>query len=286
MSPAERDLYDSVTDYVSTQFNKAAQLTGQKKAVVGFVLTLLQRRLTSSPLAILNSLENRRKKLSDTLTAVEEAIAKGTFSAIPSAVPSQLQGMIDGEEWDEDSIGFDEEDENVIEDLISSLLPGDLLLTSKILMQLDRLKHEIEELKALVVKAKRVLNLGTDSKWTELATLLTSDKMARDNGHRRKIIIFTEHRATIEYLTNKISGIIDDNPNNLQKIAVIHGGVRRQERLTIQHRFNHDPTLAVLVANDAAGEVLTRIEQPIIWSIMTCHGIQIGLNNALVEFIE
>ena len=37
LSPAERDLYDSVTDYVSTQFNKAAQLTGQKKAIVGFV---------------------------------------------------------------------------------------------------------------------------------------------------------------------------------------------------------------------------------------------------------
>jgi len=255
LSPAERDLYDSVTDYVSTQFNKAAQLTGQKKAVVGFVLTLLQRRLTSSPLAILSSLENRRKKLSDTLTAVEEAIAKGTFSAIPSAVPSQLQGMIDGEEWDEDSIGFDEEDENAVDDLISSLLPGDLLLTSENADAIVAgLKHEIEELKALVVKAQRVLNLGTDSKWTELATLLTSDKMARDDGHRRKIIIFTEHRATIEYLTNKIAGIIDDNPNNMQKIAVIHGGVRRQERLTIQHRFNHDPTLEVLVANDAAGE--------------------------------
>ena len=123
LSPAERDLYDSVTDYVSTQFNKAAQLTGQKKAVVGFVLTLLQRRLTSSPLAILSSLENRRKKLSDTLTAVEEAIAKGTFSAIPSAVPSQLQGMIDGEEWDEDSIGFDEEDENAVDDFDLFITP-------------------------------------------------------------------------------------------------------------------------------------------------------------------
>ena len=78
--------------------------------------------------------------------------------------------------------------------------------------------------------------------------------MERIDGTRRKMIIFTEHRATIEYLTNKIAGIIDDNPDNLQKIAVIHGGVKRQERLTIQHRFNHDPTLEVLVANDAAGE--------------------------------
>jgi len=255
LSPAERDLYDSVTDYVSTQFNKAAQLTGQKKAIVGFVLTLLQRRLTSSPLAILSSLINRKKKLSNTLVAVEEAIGEGNFSAIASSVPSQLQGLIDGEEWDEDSIGFDEEDESAVDDLISSLLPGDLVLTSDNADAIVAgLKHEIEELKALVIKAQRVLNLGTDSKWTELATLLTSDKMARDDGHRRKIIIFTEHRATIEYLTNKIAGIIDDNPDNMQKVAVIHGGVRRQERLTIQHRFNHDPTLEVLVANDAAGE--------------------------------
>lgn len=255
LSLPERDLYDSVTDYVSTQFNKAAQLTGQKKAIVGFVLTLLQRRLTSSPLAILSSLENRKRKLSDTLVAVEEAIAKGIFSTIQTSLPSQIQGMIDGEEWDEDSIGFDEEDESAVDDLISSLLPGDLALTSENAgVIVAGLKHEIEELTALITKAQRVLNLGTDSKWTELATLLTSDKMVRGDGHRRKIIIFTEHRATIKYLTNKIAGIIDDNPDNLQKIAVIHGGVRRQERLTIQHRFNHDPSLEVLVANDAAGE--------------------------------
>jgi superfamily II DNA or RNA helicase len=255
LTPAERDLYESVTEYVSTQFNKASQLTGQKRAIVGFVLTLLQRRLASSPLAILRSLENRHRKLSDTLDAVKEAIEFGKFSDIAPAVPTTLEGMFDDEEWDEDAIGFDEEDDAAIDDLISSLLPGDLVLTSDNAGTIVfGLKQEIFDLKELVNKAKKVLNLGTDTKWSELSTLLTSDMMARKDGHRRKIIIFTEHRATIEYLTHKIAGVIGDDPDNMEKIAVIHGGVRRKDRLTIQHRFNHDPTLEVLVANDAAGE--------------------------------
>ena len=80
-------------------------------------------------------------------------------------------GMIDGEEWDEDSIGFDEEDESAVDDLISSLLPGDLLLTSENADAIVKgLEYEIDELRALIAKAQHVLNLGTDSKWTELAT--------------------------------------------------------------------------------------------------------------------
>ena len=67
LSPGEHDLYEAVTQYVREEMNRADRLReqGDKKRgfTVGFALTVLQRRLASSPEAILKSLERRRKRL-------------------------------------------------------------------------------------------------------------------------------------------------------------------------------------------------------------------------------
>ena len=52
-----------VTDYVRNEFNKAERLSEGRRNVIGFALTVLQRRLASSPEAIFSSLVNRRKRL-------------------------------------------------------------------------------------------------------------------------------------------------------------------------------------------------------------------------------
>lgn len=49
LSPQEVNLYELVTNYVSDGFNRADRLTGNKRVSVGFAMTLLQRRLASSP---------------------------------------------------------------------------------------------------------------------------------------------------------------------------------------------------------------------------------------------
>ena len=65
LSAAEQDLYDAVTQYVREEMNRADRLKQQGDAkrgfTVGFALTVLQRRLASSPEAILRSLERRHK---------------------------------------------------------------------------------------------------------------------------------------------------------------------------------------------------------------------------------
>ena len=54
LSEAEARLYRAVTDYVREEFNRAEALQADKRAgTVGFALTVLQRRLASSPEAIL-----------------------------------------------------------------------------------------------------------------------------------------------------------------------------------------------------------------------------------------
>ena len=56
LSEAEAQLYEAVTDYVREEFNRADALANAKRAgTVGFALTILQRRLASSPEAIYQS---------------------------------------------------------------------------------------------------------------------------------------------------------------------------------------------------------------------------------------
>lgn len=55
LSPEEAKLYAEVTDYVREEFNRADNLNNEHKTTVGFALTILQRRLASSPEAIYQS---------------------------------------------------------------------------------------------------------------------------------------------------------------------------------------------------------------------------------------
>jgi hypothetical protein len=70
------------------------------------------------------------------------------------------------------------------------------------------------------------------------------------SGRQRKIIIFSEHRDTLNYLHGKIAGVFGNN----DAIVTIHGGTHRDERRRLQALFRSDPDVRVLVATDAAGE--------------------------------
>src|SRR5690242_12026726 len=72
LSEAEARLYKEVTDYVREEFNRADALENDKRAgTVGFALTILQRRLASSPEAIAQSLRRRRERLESRMRELE-----------------------------------------------------------------------------------------------------------------------------------------------------------------------------------------------------------------------
>ena len=100
----------------------------------------------------------------------------------------------------------------------------------------------------LIELARRVRHSGTDKKWTELRELLTDNTMITGE----KIIIFTEHRDTLEYLAERIRDLLGRS----DAVVTIHGGVRREERRKIKELFTQDIDTRVLVATDAAGEGL------------------------------
>ncbi|MFN9944007.1 MAG: hypothetical protein ACK56I_31510, partial [bacterium] len=75
LSDLEALLYKQVTEYVREEFNRAENLENLgRKGTVGFALTILQRRLASSPEAIYQSLHRRRERLQKRLR--EEEIQK------------------------------------------------------------------------------------------------------------------------------------------------------------------------------------------------------------------
>src|SRR5512146_1049989 len=72
LSDPEAQLYKAVTEYVREEFNRADALENDKRAgTVGFALTILQRRLASSPEAIYQSLRRRQERLESRLRELE-----------------------------------------------------------------------------------------------------------------------------------------------------------------------------------------------------------------------
>jgi len=70
------------------------------------------------------------------------------------------------------------------------------------------------------------------------------------SGRRHKLVLFTEHRDTLNYLHSRISTLL----GRTDAVLAIHGGVAREDRRGIQEEFANNPDAVVLLATDAAGE--------------------------------
>jgi superfamily II DNA or RNA helicase len=231
MSDIEAALYESVTQYVQTEMGKADQLDGKRKGSIGFALTSLQRRLASSPEAIFQSLKRRKERL-------ERRVREEKFGIRGQQV--LVETLIDIPEDDDDLNA--EELENLEETLVDQATAA---------RTIAELEQEIIILQGLEHQARAVVISGQDRKWDELSRILQNEPAMRDAGGRlRKIIIFSEHRDTLNYLHQKIAGVM----GNSDAIVTIHGGTHRDERRRLQALFRSDPDVRVLVATDAAGE--------------------------------
>jgi superfamily II DNA or RNA helicase len=234
LSPIEADLYNSVTEYVREEMNRADRLDDSKrKGNIGFALTILQRRLASSPEAIYQSLIRRCEKLRFKLE--EAKVSKKGLSYLGSI------DTYNGEVDDEDSFTSEEREE----------LENEIAEKVTAAQTIPELEAEIKFLEKLIIKAKEVRFSGEDRKWQELSSLLQdSPEMKESSGARRKLILFTEHRDTLNYLFDRISNLL----GRRDCIEIIHGGIKREERRKSQERFTQDKEVTLLLATDAAGE--------------------------------
>ncbi|HBZ35021.1 MAG TPA: RNA helicase [Rikenellaceae bacterium] len=229
LSPGEASLYSAVTTYVQEEFNRADQLNSERKNTVGFALTILQRRLASSPEAIFQSLKRRRERLEGRLS--EERLGK---RAAEYTVP-------DYDDYDDDdmpSAELEDTEEKVVDQATAA-------------QTIAELEAEIVTLKKLERMANDVRQSGEDRKWDELSQLLQDNgNMFGSDGMREKLIIFTEHRDTLRYLTDKIRSLLGSE----EAVVNIHGSMLRDDRRKVEELFKQDKEVRILIATDAAGE--------------------------------
>src|SRR5690606_28621835 len=115
----------------------------------------------------------------------------------------------------------------------------------------EELAAEIIILRDLEAQALRVRRSGNERKWSDLLELLQDTlEMQQPQQGQRKLVIFTEHRDTLNYLMERLSTLI----GRTEAIVTIHGGMRREDRRDIEDRFRNDPDTLILLATDAAGE--------------------------------
>ena len=233
LSDLEAVLYTAVTNYVKEEWQKADTLAdGKRKGTVGFALTTLQRRLASSPEAIYQSLKRRHQRLKRRMEEEklrqrgEAGLAETMYWSIP-----------------EDADDLNAEEQEQLEEAVVDQATA--------AQTIQELEAEIRILQGLEEQAHHVVHAGQDRKWDELSQLLQNTPEMRDtSGRQRKLIVFSEHRDTLRYLQQRISGLLGDPA----AIVTIHGGVKREDRRKVQELFRNDPATRVLLATDAAGE--------------------------------
>ena len=221
LSDLEAALYASVTKYVVEEMNRAENLEDKRKGTIGFALTMLQRRLASSPEAIYQALKRRLERL--TRMREELKLHRRGLSEL-----GNLHTMVQPD-WEEVEDDYTDEE---LEQLTNTVI--DEATASR---TVEELNLEIESLEVLVAQAREVRQAEEDRKWRELSSLLQDkpEMFEQDGRTRRKIIIFTEHKDTLNYLHDRIQALLGRS----EAVVCIHGGVQREARRRAQEKFTH-----------------------------------------------
>jgi superfamily II DNA or RNA helicase len=219
----EYTLYKSVTAYINEFI---PQQTGQRRSSAALTRTVLQRRLVSSTCAIHESIKRRLKKQEDLLEELE-----GLTPAQRAKRLAALQGRLPDAEQDEDDL-----DDAVRDQLVDEYTAA---------LELEQLRAEISSLKELVEQARRVRENANDSKLAALRQCLGEAQFLELKDGRGKLLIFTEHRDTLEYVRDHLErwGF---------STCEIHGGMNPHERKRAQEVFRTGAQ--VCIATEAAGE--------------------------------
>lgn len=226
LTPEEKILYDEVTSYVRSKRKEAKAKNNRN---VELTLMVMQRRLASSLYAITRTLENRLRALNEVLSILRdpsrsEAEKKRLLRGTPD--PSDPRDITEYEDLTE------EERERIDQRIFRQVLTDDP----------DKVEEERDEVERLFRLAES-LKHHTEAKFAELLAVLDSSDVIR--AEDEKLLIFTEHRDTLESLARRLE-------EKGYTVATIHGGMDVDSRKQAQREFS--TRARIMVATDAAGE--------------------------------
>ena len=205
LTPEEKDLYNSVTEYVRDYFDKA-----REKRSITFAMMILQRRLTSSVHAILKSLERRKERLEELLELPELIKHDEEYERIKNLSEEDLEDMEESERWK-------------IEEKLEHLT---------IAKNLDEVRKEIDVISDLIKKAEKVKQMEIETKLVKLR-----DEILKNLGDR-KLLIFTEFKDTLDYLAEKLT-------EWGYSVTTIHGNMNMDARIDAEKEFKHRSQIMV-----------------------------------------
>jgi SNF2 family DNA or RNA helicase len=235
LSSAEQRFYDSATDYLKWSYEN--NRTSNKNAAA-MVVAVLQRRLASSTYAMLESLKRRRQRITDSVPA---GSAQVSLEKITSYFDTST-----ADEYGQEGDGYETE-EGVENQALSLARPANA----------KQLQKELEYIDLVMSLGDQVRELQQETKFLKLRELIESSDF-----RNQQLLIFTEHRDTLEYLRQRFEAL-----GYTGQLAYIHGGLDVEEREKQRIFFmpaeirreqgikNPDaPVARFMLATDAAGE--------------------------------
>ena len=235
-SGSEQELYDETTDYIRYYYNRARVLN---RSAARLAMSVFQRRLASSTYALMRSFERREEKLQALITEIREG-------RLSEDQLMRVQGKLEDLDDDFETRTADE-DAGANGDGERHERFEDRALGATVAASLGELETERRMVQSLLDKARRRVDGADESKFEKLQEVLR-DRRFRDD----KLIVFTEHRDTAEFLVRRLEGL-----GFAGRVALIHGGLPYQERdrqVEFFRRSVADGGASYLVATDAAGE--------------------------------
>jgi SNF2 family DNA or RNA helicase len=224
----ERRIHMALRQY--TKLRSSETKDKAERFATEFVLKTLKKRLFSSPAAFLTTLERHEKSL--------HGVQKGTTK--PSYETLQLE--------------LDRMDEEYANDNDYDDATADALDTATRLFAKPSVDEE-ELLKQMKEWAKRARG-QRDSKVRQLVAWLNEHLKPGGKWSKERVIIFTEYRATQNWLQEVLSveGFTDGG-----RLLTMYGGMDPEKREEVKAAFQTSPDISpvrILLATDAASEGL------------------------------
>lgn len=178
---SEQRLYDEATEYLRFYYNRARILNS---SAARLAMSVFQRRLASSTYALLRSFERRLAKLDGFIEEIRSGrLDVEKLATLQRRLP--IDDVLDAKTADEESVYEGREESEIAEDDA---------LTGVVAVSLTELLEERARVQDLLALARRVDDLGEESKFEKLRELVRDPRFQGE-----KFIIFTEHRRSTSF---------------------------------------------------------------------------------------
>ena len=242
--PEEQELFTLLDSYSDLRMGSAA--TPTERAASRFIALLLKKRLLSSPAAFKHTLDQHIHTLN---TASRCGVAETVMREAAAAVEDSADDTEVVSEQEQEALALaagvlDSVDPEREQELLARMRARTVHIDAAPI--LDQMRTMADQ------RWRRA-----DAKTRRLVDWIAETCFLEGEWNNERVIVFTEYRASLNYLDEILAAPRDGWPDTTGRVEVFHGGLDTEERERIIREFNYNPaktSVRVLLATDAASE--------------------------------